>query len=76
MNKVFDMKKRNLFIDPDNVFHDPHMKEINSRFIKDIFKVHGYAYQSSISSPGYIEKVHADGRVEIGYFSNGKFIPK
>jgi len=33
------------------------------------------AYQSSEKYPGYLEAVHADGRVVVGVWENGAFHP-
>lgn len=33
-------------------------------------------YQASISQPGYLERIEADGKITVGHFKEGVFMPK
>lgn len=62
------------YINPDDIFSHENMTAENIKLRENIFNLHGYAFQTSQSYPGKIEKIYADGSVEIGIYRDGLFI--
>jgi hypothetical protein len=58
-------------IDTDNLFGEVESKKAN---LERHVSVVGYHYESSLSSPGFLDKVFTDGERITGRFENGEFI--
>ena len=63
-----------LYIHADDIFNHENMTAENIKLRKNIFNLHGFAFQTSQSYPGKIEKIYPDGSVEIGIYRDGLFI--
>lgn len=60
-------------IDPETVSN---AVEISRAQLSGLVTRARIAYQVSEQYPGYLEQVHADGRVVVGQYENGSFHPR
>lgn len=60
-------------VDPDAVFDSLGQVKAESAPVGE--QLSGFRYQASKSHPGFLEQVDRDGRVRIGQFEQGEFIP-
>ncbi|MAQ99184.1 MAG: hypothetical protein CMI00_01455 [Oceanospirillaceae bacterium] len=61
-------------IDPNEVF--PADRPHNLRALREAIAAGSVRYQASISKPGYLEACYPDGHIEVGRFTNGRFLPE
>jgi hypothetical protein len=61
-------------VDPDAVFAALD-RERNSGALSEAVAAGTVHYQASITRPGSLEACYPDGRIEVGQFTNGQFIP-
>lgn len=62
-------------VDPEAVFAALD-RERNSGALSEAVAAGAVRYQASITRPGSLEACYPDGRVEVGQFANGQFIPE
>jgi hypothetical protein len=62
-------------VDPDAVFAALD-RERDSGALSEAVAAGAVRYQASIARPGSLEACYPDGRIEVGQFTNGKFIPE
>ena len=62
-------------VDPDVVFAALDNAR-NSGALSEAISSGSLRYQASVEKPGYLEACHPDGRIEVGQFVNGRFIPE
>lgn len=62
-------------VDPDAVFAALD-RERNSGALSEAVAAGTLRYQASITRPGLLEACYPDGRIEVGQFTNGQFIPE
>ena len=62
-------------VDPDAVFAALDSAR-NSGALSVAISSDALRYQASVAKPGYLEACHPDGRIEVGQFVNGRFIPE
>lgn len=60
-------------VDPDAVFNALDNQRKNQSF-QDELTASPFHYQSSLTHPGWLERVNQDGGVVVGQFKNGQFI--
>ncbi len=61
-------------IDPDAVF-DALEADRAAGTLPDSVTTSALRYQMSSTRPGYLEQHHRDGRVVLGQFHDGQFVP-
>ena len=62
-------------VDPDAVFAALD-KARDSGALSEANASGSVRYQASVTKPGYLEACYPDGRIEVGQFVNGQFIPE
>lgn len=62
-------------VDPDAVFAALDRAR-NSGALSEAVAAGAVRYQASIMRPGALEACYPDGRIEVGQFANGQFIPE
>ncbi len=60
-------------VDPDDVFNLLEAKRQQGSLTQEV-TFNAVKYQSSLTQPGYLERIDQDGNIEVGQFINGEFI--
>lgn len=61
-------------VDPDDVFASLDADRASGRLSAAV-TTSAVKYQASTTHPGQLERISADGRIDIGQFANGVFVP-
>ena len=64
------------YVDSDALFADLDQRRESGELAKAISEDSGIAFQLFVTRPGMLEARHADGRVKLGRFTYGRFIPE
>ncbi|MAD44380.1 MAG: hypothetical protein CMI02_20225 [Oceanospirillaceae bacterium] len=62
-------------VDPDDVFAALD-RERDSGALSEAIAAGSVRYQASATHPGLLEACYPDGRIEVGQFINGQFVPE
>lgn len=64
------------YVNPDALFADLDQRRKSGALAKEIAEGSGTIFQLSVTRPGMLEAHHADGPIELGRFTDGRFIPE